>query len=153
SRDYPREESVYLDLMALCIEHHTWDVAIQVSEAALDRLPESFRLRVERGAVYALKGEVETAEREFIEAVRVAPHEVLPQGSLALARVQLNRIPEAIDGLRACLSEHPKDFVANWILGETLSQTEDASQAVGYLQDAVRLDPREAAPRVLLGKL
>jgi tetratricopeptide (TPR) repeat protein len=153
SRVNPDDEAVYLDLMALCVEHQTWDLAIQVSDAALGRVPQSFRVRVQRGAVFALKGEVETAEREFAEAARIAPHEVAPQVSLALARVQLNRVPEAIAGLRACRAEHPKDYVVNWILGETLSQAEDSGEALPLLEEAVRLAPREAAPRVLLGKL
>jgi Flp pilus assembly protein TadD len=153
TRAAPEDESVYLDLMALCVEHQTWDLALQVAEAALDRLPQSFRLRVERGAVLALKGDVEAAEKEFAEAVRIAPREVMPRVSLALAQVQLQRIPEAVAGLRACRAEHPKDYVVNWILGETLSQTEEADQAIPFLQEAARLGPREAAPRVLLGKL
>jgi predicted Zn-dependent protease len=77
----------------------------------------------------------------------------MPRVALALAHVQLNRLPEAISGLRACLAEHPKDYVVNWILGETLSQTEEANDAIPFLEEAARLGPREAAPRVLLGKL
>ena len=153
SRLSPTDESIYLDLMALCVEHQTWDLAIQVAEAALSRLPQSFRIQVERGAVYALKGDVEAAERDFAKAVQLAPREVMPRVSLALAQVQLNRIPEAIAGLRACRAEHPKDYVVNWILGETLSQTEQANDAIPFLAEAARLGPRESAPRVLLGKL
>jgi tetratricopeptide (TPR) repeat protein len=153
TRIAPGDESVYLDLMALCVEHQTWDLALQVAEAALDRLPQSFRLRVERGAVLALKGDVEAAERDFAAAVKIAPREVMPRVSLALAQVQLQRVPEAVAGLRTLRTEHPKDFVVNWILGETLSQTEAAEEAIPFLQEAARLGPREAAPRVLLGKL
>lgn len=150
----PGNESVYLDLLSLCVEHHTWDLALQVSGAALEHLPRSFRIRIERGAVFALKGELEAAEGEFAEAARAAPGEVLPQVTLALARVQLDRIPEAIAGLRAARSAHPKDYVVTWILGETLSQQPDAeSEAIQVLEEAVRLGPREAAPRLQLGKL
>ena len=148
-----RNEANYLDLMSLCMEQHTWDVALEISEVALHYLPESYRVRLQRGAVLALKGEVAAAENEFLQATQLAPREVLPQVALALARVQLNRIPEAIQVLRECRARHPRDYVVNWILGETLAQHEDENEAIQALEEAVRLGPREAAPRVLLGKL
>ena len=153
SRIDPGDESVYLDLMSLCVEHRTWDLALQVAEAALDRLPKSFRVRIQRGAVFALMSEMDKAEREFAEAARLAPDEVVPAVSLALARVQLDRVPEALAGLRACRGAHPKDYLTARILGETLAQGGEETEAIQALEDAARLGPREAAPRLLLGKL
>jgi tetratricopeptide (TPR) repeat protein len=150
----PRNEGNYLDLMSLCLTHHTWDLAMEISEVALNQMPQSWRVRLQRGAVLALKGEVEAAEKEFLQATRVAPRETLPQVALGLARVQLNRIPEAIQVLRSCRAEHPRDYVTNWILGETLAQQGDReNEAVTVLEEAARLGPREAAPKALLGKL
>ena len=149
----PRSEPPYLDLMSLCLEHHTWDLALEISEVALTHLPQSWRVRLQRGAVLALKGDVAAAEREFLQATRIAPREPVPQVSLALARVQLNHLPEAIDTLRASRSQNPRDYITNWILGETLVQQGDDEAALPVLEDAVRLAPREAAPRVLLGKV
>lgn len=148
-----RNEANYLDLMSLCMEQHTWDVALEISEVALHHLPQSYRVRLQRGAVLALKGEVAAAENEFLQATQAAPREVLPQVALALARVQLNRIPEAIQGLRDCRARNPRDYVVNWILGETLAQHEEENEAIQALDEAVRLSPREVAPKVLLGKL
>jgi tetratricopeptide (TPR) repeat protein len=148
-----RNEANYLDLMSLCMEQHTWDVALEISEVALHYLPQSYRVRLQRGAVLALKGEVAAAENEFLQATQAAPREVLPQVALALARVQLNRIPEAIQILRDCRARTPRDYVVNWILGETLAQHEDENEAIEALEEAARLSPREAAPKVLLGKL
>ncbi len=149
----PRNEAPYLDLMSLCLQHHLWELAMEISDVALDHLPQSWRVRLQRGAVLALKGEVGAAESEFLQAVRIAPREPVPQVALALARVQLNHLSEAIDGLRACRSQNPRDYVTNWILGETLAQQGDDEAALPALEDAVRLAPREAAPRVLLGKV
>jgi len=149
----PRNEAPYLDLMSLCLEHHTWDLALEISEAALNHLPQSWRVRLQRGAVLALKGDVAAAESEFLQAARIAPREPVPQVALALARVQLNHLPQAIDALRACRSQNPRDYVTNWILGETLAQQGDDDAALPVLEEAVRLAPREAAPRVLLGKV
>jgi Flp pilus assembly protein TadD len=78
----------------------------------------------------------------------------LPQVTLALAQVQLGRVGEAVAGLRAARAGHPKDYVVNWILGETLSQQpEREAEAILVLEEAARLGPQEAAPRLLLGKL
>jgi tetratricopeptide (TPR) repeat protein len=150
----PRNEAPYLDLMSLCLDHHTWDLALEVSAVALGNLPQSWRVRLERGAVLALKGDLAAAETSFLDAARIAPQEPLPQVSLALARVQLGRVPEAIEGLRASRVRNPRDYATNWILGETLAQQADAEdEAISVLEDAARLGPREAAPKVLLGKL
>ena len=149
----PRNEAPYLDLMSLCLEHHTWDLALDISDVARNNLPQSWRVRLQRGAVLALKGDVAAAESEFLQAARIAPREPVPQVALALARVQLNHLPEAIDVLRACRSQNPRDYVTNWILGETLAQQGDDEAALPVLEEAVRLAPREAAPRVLLGKV
>jgi tetratricopeptide (TPR) repeat protein len=149
----PGNEAPYLDLMALCLDHHTWDLALEISEVALERLPQSWRVRLQRGAVLALNGDVAAAESAFQQATQIAPRETSPQVALALARVQLDRIPEAVDGLRQCRTRNPKDFVTAWILGETLAQQGSDEEALAVLEDAARLGPREAAPKVLLGKL
>jgi tetratricopeptide (TPR) repeat protein len=149
----PSNEAPYLDLMSLCLQHHTWDLALEISEVALNHLPQSWRVRIQRGAVLALKGDLAAAESEFLQAARIAPREPVPQVALALARVQLNHLPEAIDGLRACRSQNPRDYVTNWILGETLAQQGDDEAALPVLEGAVLLAPREARPRVLLGKV
>ena len=149
----PESESLYLDLLSLCIQHHTWDLALQVAEAAIDRVPQSSHLHIQRGAIFALKGDLDAAERDFAEAVRLAPGEVLPHVALALARVQFDRAPEAVAGLRACRAQHPNDYLVNWILGETLANQGEDEDALRALSDAVRLGPREPAPKLLLGKL
>ena len=52
------------------------------------------------------------------------------------------------------MHSHPNDFLAAWILGETLSQQGgDEGEALPLLEEAARLGPREAAPKLLLGKL
>jgi len=149
----PENESLYLDLISLCIQHHTWDLGLQVADAGIGRLPKSSHLRVQRGAVYGLKGDLDAAERDFAEAARLDPQDVLPQVALALTRVQFDRVAEAVAGLRACRDQHPNDYLVNWILGETLANQGEDEEAWRALSSARRLAPREAAPRLLLGKL
>jgi tetratricopeptide (TPR) repeat protein len=69
----PRNEAPYLDLMSLSLEHHTWDLALEISEVALSHLPGSWRVRLQRGAVLALKGDVAAAESDFVQAAGMAP--------------------------------------------------------------------------------
>lgn len=150
----PANEAIYLDLISLCVDHHTWDLALQVADAALDRLPQSFRVRLQRGAVLALKGETAAAEQEFAVAARVAPEQPVAHVTLALVWIQLNRTAEAIELLRDTRTRHPKDYLVTWILGETLAQQDGSDEeAIQALDDAARLSPREAAPKILLGKL
>ena len=159
----PREESNYLDLMRLSLENRNWDLSLEISEIALERIPRAHRIRLQRGAVFAMQGRLEEAASEFDAAARAAPGENLPHVAAALVRIEQSRLAEAIDSLRARRSVSPNDYLVNWILGEALVQalveqaappgTPAEKEAAQALNAAVRANPRAAPPRALLAKL
>lgn len=155
----PRDETNYLELMSLCLEHNTWDLAVEIADVALARMPGAYRVRLQKGAVLALEGKLEDADREFEAAAKTAPEASIPPVAIGLVRIQMGKLPEAIEVLRACRAQHPGEFVVNWILGEALSQqglepgTDAEKEAAQALEQAVRANPGAAEPRVLLGKI
>lgn len=58
------------------------------------------RLRLERGVVMAMKGDYEDAEQQFDLATRQTTQASLPFAALAVVRMQMNKLPEAISALR-----------------------------------------------------
>ena len=151
-----RDESNYIELMLLCLEHENWDLSLEISGIALQIIPQSYKVRLQRGAVFALKGQLEDAESEFLAATRAAPDINLPHVALALVRIEQNKLTEAIQGLRERRIANPKDYQVNWILAEAISQEgpEQGSaaekEAFLALEDAVRANPGAAQPRALL---
>jgi len=155
----PRDETNYLDLMLLCLEHENWDLSLEISGIALQIIPQAYKVRLQRGAVFALKGRPEDAEREFLEATRAAPSVNLPYVALALVRIEQSKFAEAIQGLRERRSANPRDYLVNWILAEAITQegAEPGSaaekEAFLALEDALRANTRGAQPRALLASL
>src|SRR5207244_2584046 len=39
----PLDESNYLDLMSLCLDHENWDLSLEISEVALQQIPKSYK--------------------------------------------------------------------------------------------------------------
>jgi tetratricopeptide (TPR) repeat protein len=153
----PQDETNYLDLMSLCLTHENWELSLEIADVALSRIPAAYRVRLQRGAVWAMQGKMEDAEQEFLAASRIAPQAELPPVALALARIDMNKLDEAAEGLRSRRAS--KDYRVHWLLGEALSRagvepgSAGEKEAVAELQQAVRTNPGANAPRVLLGKM
>jgi predicted Zn-dependent protease len=155
----PNDETNYLDLMSLCLAHENWDLSLEISDIALTHTPNSYRVHLERGAVLAMKGRVEDAEKEFVEATRLDPKTSLPLVALAIIQIELKKPAEAAAALRARRKQDAKDYLVDWFLAEALVQmgadpgTANEKEAVMALEDAVRSNSAAVSPRVLLGKL
>jgi Flp pilus assembly protein TadD len=155
----PGNETNYLDLMALCLTHENWDLSLEISDVALSRVAPTYRLRLQRGAVLAMKGLLEDAENEFLIAAREAPQVSFPSVALAVVWLEMKKPEQAVEVLRVRRAQDSKDYLVNWFLAEALNQagvspgTPDEKEAVAALQDAVRSNPTAAGPRVLLGKM
>ena len=154
----PRDENNYIDLVSLCVTHDNYDLGMEISAIGLKALPNSYRLRLERGVVMAMKGQFEDAERECELAAKSAGQATLPFAALALVRMQMNKLPEAIEVLRSRRRLNPKDYLADWFLAEAISRqgaepgTPQEKEAVRALEDAVRANPNAGQARTLLGK-
>jgi tetratricopeptide (TPR) repeat protein len=150
----PRDERNYIDLMSLCLAHENWDLSLEISEIALRHIPDAYRVRVQRGAVLAMKGQMQEAEGEFQAAARQAPESSRPVVALGLIEMDSKKPEKAAELLRTRRARNPDDYLVNWMLGEALVQSgDDGEEAIAALEAAVKLNPAIPAPHVLLGKL
>lgn len=149
----PQSEMNYVDLMALCLAHENWDLSLEISEIALTRNPSAYRVRLQRGAVLAMKGRLDDAEREFHTAESEQPKSSIPVIARAIVKLEQKQPEQAIAILRARRAQHGGDARVDWLLGEALMERGADREAIDMLQEAIRLNRTAVEPRVLLAKL
>jgi tetratricopeptide (TPR) repeat protein len=155
----PSDETNYIDLITLCIEHKNYDLASEIAGIGLARLPASERLHLQLGVVFAMKAQLEEARKQFELAETLAPDRSLPHVALALVSMQLNRPNDAVVRLRARVRHFPNDYLGLWFLGEALNRSGTVpgspgqKEAVDALERSVRLNPSISQSQELLGKL
>jgi len=149
----PRDESNYLDLMSLCVAHENWDLSLEIAAIALENLPHSYRVRILRGAVFGMKGQLPEAESEFSAAARQAPQDSVPGIALAVVRLERKQPEQAVEVLRRDRADHPHDYRVCWFLGEALHQMGAEKEAMEALEESIRWNPAAVPARLLLGKI
>jgi tetratricopeptide (TPR) repeat protein len=154
----PTDETNYLDLIALCLDHQNWDLSLEIAGVGLSKIPGSYRLHLHRGAVLAMRTQYEEAAKDFAAAIQAAPDKALPYVALALVKMQTNNNDQATEILRQRRKNAAPDYLTGWFLGEALNRTgvtpgtPEEEEAVGALRQAIQLNPRAQQVRVLLGK-
>lgn len=69
----PDAEENYLDFASLCLEHDSVDLAEEIVEVGLEKIPNSARLYSMRGIIEAQAGKFDASTRDFEEASRLSP--------------------------------------------------------------------------------
>ncbi|HKQ92782.1 MAG TPA: tetratricopeptide repeat protein [Blastocatellia bacterium] len=155
----PKDETNYLDLIALCLKHENYDLSLEIADIGVRRVPGGRRLRLHRGVALVMKSRLEEAVKEFQTAAELLPEDALPQVALGLALIQLDKHSEAIALLRRRTALNPNDPRVFWLLGEALNRSgvqpgsEAEKEAVSALEKSIQLDPRLPQSRALLGKI
>ena len=152
------DPSNYLDLIALCLTHQNYDLALEIGDISISRLPKSGSLHLQRGIVMAMKEDFGAAQTEFEAAVRLEPQRSVSHVALALILLQMDRPSEAVTVLRK-RTGIDADYLALWFLGEALNRaglaegSPEEKEAVDALTRSVQLKPNVPQSRILLAKL
>jgi tetratricopeptide (TPR) repeat protein len=155
----PDEERYYMDLAVLCLDHDAAELALEVTDAGLARIPASARLYTLRGAIHADRAELAEATRDFEQAAGLSPDALYGSVGLSLLLRQNAQLPEAITLLRSKLALKPQDATLNYLLGDALLRTEPPAGTPVFLEAerafrrAVRARPQFAKAHAALGKL
>jgi tetratricopeptide (TPR) repeat protein len=155
----PDDERHYLDLAVICLDHDAADLAMEVVNAGLTRIPGAARLYMMRGAIHADRAELEQAVQDFERARALSPDELYGAVGLSLVLRQTDRIPEAVALLRQKLSHRPADPTLNYLLADALLRSDpDPSSAEFHeartaLARALRANPGFASAHAALGKV
>src|SRR5262249_35330126 len=149
----PADETNYLDLSILCIDHNIYQQGLDVIEAGLSVKPQAERLIFQRGLLRSLLGQFDDAAADFEQASQLAPESQLPYAGLGLAAIQRSQLPEAITMLRERRKKQ-KDAVLDYLLGWALVRsgaaagTSELQEAESAFESGVRLNPKLPYPYI-----
>ena len=103
--------------------------------------PKDFQAWTELGTVYLLEQKLTEADKAYASAVQIRPGFFLGQMNLGRLRMMQKNYEGAIEPLTAAVTLHATSADANYYLGEAYLQIKKGSKAVGYLNQAIKLDP------------
>jgi len=151
----PADEDNYGDLAGVCLDQANYELGMEVVDAGLKRLPDSYRLHLQRGQILAQRGLTEESEKDLKIASRLSPSQPAPYVTLALAWIQRGKTAEAVELLRVRVKANPNDFILSYMLGIALNRSgaETDGEAMAAFEAAVRLNPRFSRARAELGKM
>jgi len=103
--------------------------------------PKDYQAWTELGTVYLIEQKGTEAEKAYANAIDVKPKFFLGLMNLGRLRIMQKNFEGAIAPLTAALEVKPTSADANYYLGEAYLQIKKGSKAVGYLNQAIKLDP------------
>ncbi|HEX6285321.1 MAG TPA: tetratricopeptide repeat protein [Pyrinomonadaceae bacterium] len=118
-----------------------YDDAIATLRQLVAADPRDFQAWTELGTVFLFKQNYEESENAYVKSVTERPSFFLGQMNLGRLRVVRKNFEGAIEPLSAAVTIQPKSADANYYLGESYLQIKKGSKAVGYLNEAIKLDP------------
>jgi predicted Zn-dependent protease len=155
----PADEVSYIDLIAICIDHRNLELAEEIAEIGVSKIPGSGPLRLQKGVVLATAGRFPEARTAFEGAIQVSPESNLPHVALGLMLLQMDQTNDAVDLLRRRTKQQKEDYLVLWFLGEALNRggadgsSAEAKEATSVLKRSAQLRPDVAAVKVTLAKL
>ncbi len=122
-------------------DHKKYVEATGLFNELLTNDPKDFQAWTELGTVYLLEQKPGEAEKAYLNALDTRPKFFLGLMNLARLRMMQKNYEGAIDPLTAAVSVQSTSADANYRLGEAYLQVKKGSKAVGYLNQAIKLDP------------
>lgn len=123
------------------IDRKHYQPAIVLLNQIVESDPGDFPAWTELGTTYFILKELDEAENSYLKALKAKADYVPALVSLGRLRIVLKSFGSAADLLTYALNVEPRSAQANYFLGEAYLQLKLGSKAVGYLYEAIRLDP------------
>jgi Flp pilus assembly protein TadD len=145
-------------LVALCsfrivTRNRDWRNDFVLFTNTLAACPDAYYVRRDLGSAYWRRGDVESAEREWREALKTAPRYSSTSSGLGLVYLKKQHYSEAIELFKKALEFDPNNGDARLYLGVTYMDTHSLELAEPELRTAVSLSPFDSNARNALGKL
>lgn len=146
-QDYKRlpENDARLDKAQEAIRKKEYIDAIALLRQILSVDTKDFVVWTELGTVQFKQANIEEAEKSYLSALQEKPDFLLALLNLGKLRMSEKKFDGAIEVLTRAVEVQPKSSDANYYLGESYLQVKKGSKAVGYFEEALRLDPIEKA--------
>ena len=156
----PGNEDGYIELGDFCVKYRNPELALEILDLGLRRVPESYRLLVQKGITLGQGQRYQAAREAFSGAIALRPDHSVALTALAVTLILSEEIPEALQTLRAGVARFPDDFYTHYIYGFALdrSRAENDDQSRDalverHLRRAIELNGEFPPAHYRLGKL
>jgi tetratricopeptide (TPR) repeat protein len=160
----PQTPELYNSFAAICLNHDSFQVGIDMINAGLVRISTDPSLYISRGLLYAQLADYDKAEADFNTAERLDSKQSLSTYAMDLAELQRDQADKhhsdkELTEVRAQLKAHPDSALLHYLLAKLLtnegSDTSSAvsSEATSSALLAVKLKPDLIEARDLLASI
>jgi len=155
----PEAEDNYVDLASVCLEYENYPLGKEILDVGIHYIPRSYRLYIQRGVTFVMRGSLDLAERDFQTASELTPDKSLPYFALGWVWVQGGQTEKAVGVLREKSKLPGIDFLVPYIFAVALVHsgaepgTPTADEAVAAFESSIRLNSNFSHAHAELGKL
>ena len=123
------------------IERKRYDRAIPLLRQIVESDPGDFPAWEDLGTLYFILKNLDEAEKNYAQALKARSDYVPALIGFGRLRLVQKNFRDAVELLKHAVKVQPTSPLANYFLGEAYLQLKLGSTAVGYLNEAIRLDP------------
>jgi tetratricopeptide (TPR) repeat protein len=149
----------YIHFAALCLDHESFQVGIDMVNAGLQRISGNASLFISRGMLYAQAAQYDKAEADFNTAEQLDATQSLSSYALGLTELQRNHPDQALLEIRTQLRNHPQSPFLHYLLAKLLMNSGSRAGATAIEEArqsallAVQLKPDLVAARDILAAI
>jgi tetratricopeptide (TPR) repeat protein len=140
----PANEALF-DRAREALDKKHYDQAAELLRKIVDSDRKDFQAWTELANTHFLQKDFVDAENEYLHAIDAHPGFFHALFSFGRLEITLKNYEVAIEALAKAVKARPESPDANYFLGEAYLQIKKGSLAVGYLNEAIRLDPQGMA--------
>lgn len=156
----PGNEEGYIELSEFCVRYRNPELALEILDLGMKRMPSSYRLLVQKGITLGQGQRYELAREAFSDAIRLQPDHSVALTALAVSLIHLEETPAALEALRAGVQRFPEDFYVHYIYGFAINRSRGESGDEGWeavaekhFRRAIKLNGKFPSSYFRLGKL
>jgi len=158
----PANANYYVAFAALCLNHDSFQVGIDMIDAGLQRISDDSSLYISRGLLYAQLAQYDKAEADFNAAEHLDSAQSLSSYAMDLAALERDHSihsDKALSEVRSQLKAHPDSPLLHYLLAKLLTSQESSAdrevsgEAMRSALEAVKLKPDLVEARDLLATM
>ena len=128
----PTTPEYYVAFAALCLDHESFQVGIDMINAGLERIPNDPSLYMSRGMLYAQLAQYDKADADFMKSEQFNSTQGLSFYAVDLTQLERNDPDQALIKVRSQLKIHPDSPLLNLLLAELLMNRTPAPESAAY---------------------
>jgi len=136
----PENQKLYQQAMA-AVSKDDRKAAVNLLNQLVAADPKDFVAWTELGTIHFRDNKTGDAEKAYRRAIEEKPDFFVPLLNLGKLQFSKKSYEDAIETLTKAVAANPQSAEANQFLGESYLQIKKGSKAVGYLNEAIKLDP------------